>query len=1190
MNKYYHKIYCTVAGILLYITGVSQTPAFYHLTTANGLYDNHVRSVAIDGRGFLWIGTEEGLNSYDGHTVAVYLKEKYPALPSDLVSYLYCDSKNKVWVGTNEGAAWMNSSKNVYRVVLQDTITKFNTKAIIEIAKKGIVLITDKGQYSLETATNKWQQIKEIPNQLWFENIKAVQTDNNNKALIVTNDGVYVYDYSTNSIVKQYPVTAAISVCAMRDNEIAVGKKNGEVIIVNTVTGNTTRQYSLNTDLLNQANTPQPLEIKQASNGDLIIATGLNGLITINALGTVTRLAHDPVNPASIIANSAYRIAVDANGAVIIGTATAGVSMYNTQLTQAAFTGSFTDAKGNYYDNYTSKILETNDNSFWIGSYDRLIKWNKKNNSADFYYYLSKEGNEIKRGNILSMCSDRSGKLWVGIAGEGIATFSEASGVFTKFTLDTMLSPVFKTRAIINMMLDDEGKIIVCCNRGVFTIDPIKKKAYPLPNNEMANELSGKVIHSAFMDSKKRIWFASGNNGIYCFNKAGKKIFHYTATDGLPSDICYMLDEDTKGNLFVTTGMGFTIIHANGTIQSYTKQNGLRYSRCESVVIDNENNAWISNKKCLVRINSDNNQLEFFDEKAGLLNDGFRVGSCLKTTHGELFWGGYKGISYFDPQVLKKSVLPLQVSVSNIITEDSVIALDKGAAVEIGYRNNRVTFSFAATHPGIPGKTYYQYMLQGFDKEWQKAEDNNHARYTALPAGSYTFELKASIDGVHWTTAAEKTTLVIVPPIWMRWWFIAAAFLILAGGILLFIQNRNKKIKQHKEELEAEQAINYFASSLHEQQTVETILWDVARNCIGRLQFEDCVIYLLDEENNVLVQKAAYGPKSPKDFTIVEPLKIPVGKGITGTVALTGKAEIIADTTKDNRYITDDKQRLSEITVPLIWGDKVIGVIDCEHHKKNYFTQKHLSILNTIASLCANKIVRAKAEEEKRKAENILTNTQQKMAEVEMQALRAQMNPHFIFNCLNSINRYIVKSDQATASLYLTRFAKLIRLILDNSGNKNVLLSNELEALKLYIEMEALRFDKKFTYQVIIDRNVNTDSIELPPLIIQPYVENAIWHGLLHKDGGGQLIIGIKLLEENMLECTIEDNGVGRNMATALKSKSATSRKSLGMQLTENRLALLNRHAALNASINIIDMKDEQQQPAGTKVILLIPV
>jgi LytS/YehU family sensor histidine kinase len=377
---------------------------------------------------------------------------------------------------------------------------------------------------------------------------------------------------------------------------------------------------------------------------------------------------------------------------------------------------------------------------------------------------------------------------------------------------------------------------------------------------------------------------------------------------------------------------------------------------------------------------------------------------------------------------------------------------------------------------------------------------------------------------------------------------------------------------------------------MNEQQHVDDILWDVAKNCIGRLQFEDCVIYLVDEKRNVLVQKAAHGPKSPGKNEIYLPIEIPLGKGIVGSVAMSGKGEIIGDTTMDPRYILDDQLRYSEITVPIISHGKVLGVIDCEHSQKRFFTSKHLSILTTIASLCANKIVRAMAEEEKEKARVTLLQTQQKMADVEMQALRAQMNPHFIFNCLNSINRYIVKSDQATASLYLTKFAKLIRLILDNSNNKNVILSNELDALKLYIDMEALRFDKKFSYEIKVDPNVATDSIEVPPLIIQPYVENAIWHGLLHKQTVGHLKIHISLPDSSMLQCVIEDNGIGRARAKELKSKSVTTKRSLGLKLTENRLSLLNKHAELNASVEIIDLVEDTEEATGTRVILKMPV
>jgi LytS/YehU family sensor histidine kinase len=165
-----------------------------------------------------------------------------------------------------------------------------------------------------------------------------------------------------------------------------------------------------------------------------------------------------------------------------------------------------------------------------------------------------------------------------------------------------------------------------------------------------------------------------------------------------------------------------------------------------------------------------------------------------------------------------------------------------------------------------------------------------------------------------------------------------------------------------------------------------------------------------------------------------------------------------------------------------------------------------------------------------------------------------------------------------------------MRLILDNSNSKNVILTNELEALKLYIEMEALRFDKKFTYEIKIDGGMGADTIEVPPLIIQPYVENAIWHGLLHKEHNGHLSVRVSMVAEGMLQCIIEDNGIGRVKAKALKSKTATSRKSLGMTLTESRLGLLNKHAELNASVEILDLENVDREAVGTKVVLKIPV
>jgi signal transduction histidine kinase/DNA-binding response OmpR family regulator len=181
---------------------------------------------------------------------------------------------------------------------------------------------------------------------------------------------------------------------------------------------------------------------------------------------------------------------------------------------------------------------------------------------------------------------------------------------------------------------------------------------------------------------------------------------------------------------------------------------------------------------------------------------------------------------------------------------------------------------------------------------------------------------------------------------------------------LLYARQNMRNEQVIRTSRESERIIAYFATSLYGKNTVEEILWDVAKNCISQLGFTDCVIYLLNEETNLLEQKAAYGPKNPDAFEIANLITIPVGKGIVGTVAKTGVAEVIHDTSKDSRYIVDDQRRFSEITVPIVYENKVIGVIDSEHPQKNFFTDTHLRILSIIAALCSNKIVKARAEEE----------------------------------------------------------------------------------------------------------------------------------------------------------------------------------------------------------------------------------
>ncbi len=227
----------------------------------------------------------------------------------------------------------------------------------------------------------------------------------------------------------------------------------------------------------------------------------------------------------------------------------------------------------------------------------------------------------------------------------------------------------------------------------------------------------------------------------------------------------------------------------------------------------------------------------------------------------------------------------------------------------------------------------------------------------------------------------------------------------------------------------------------------------------------------------------------------------------------------------------------------------------------------------------------------KKKAENILTRKNQQIAtineELERKALRAQMDPHFIFNSLNSIQHFITTNNKTLALTYLSKFSKLIRQILENSVNHQVLIVDEIRLLEYYIQLEALRFDEKFEHQISIDESLDIHNTEIPFLLIQPYVENAIIHGLNNKDEKGSLKVSLEDKEQHIL-CTVEDNGVGREKAAQLKK--AKKHISRGMSVTKRRLELLNRDKKNKTLVDVVDIYDQYQCVAGTKVEIVIPM
>ena len=218
-----------------------------------------------------------------------------------------------------------------------------------------------------------------------------------------------------------------------------------------------------------------------------------------------------------------------------------------------------------------------------------------------------------------------------------------------------------------------------------------------------------------------------------------------------------------------------------------------------------------------------------------------------------------------------------------------------------------------------------------------------------------------------------------------------------------------------------------------------------------------------------------------------------------------------------------------------------------------------------------------------------ITEMNHKISEITQKNLRQQMNPHFIFNTLNSIQYYMYQHDKISTNNYLTKFSMLMRKTLENSQHTAIPIKDELDALQLYLELESLRFKEKFDYKIDVDEDIDVLIQKIPTMLIQPYVENAICHGLMNKDDKGFLNVNLQL-EHDHITCTIEDNGIGREAAMEIRDTKNKNHNSLGTRITESRLNLVNSLYGKNMKIEYTDLKDENGRPGGTRVVIQIPV
>lgn len=1135
-----------------------------------GLKTADIINIARDRDGFLWLASQSHVQRFDGAHTRIF--------PFDeTISQVYCDRQNRKWV-LARGKIYLLGNKDV----------QIQEKICIGPEGKGAIRLFDKpggelgllrtdGFYEWNAARQQFEPEK--PGfQKKGETYRGIFASLNSGIFFSTTDSVFYRQHGAAPMALTR-FKSLRSIIPFSPTEFLVSTFNFETYHVSMPGGKWTR-------INRPPDDPNPerllLFTGEPINPDEWLLASTEGLF-------VYRVSSKTISKPSIYTNGRllqnqgtithlYR---DEDGSVFMNHSD-GLYALIKGASQLFYVSDYQHENSRLPDNDIRNFTEDANGNIWLATTMGLAVLNMQTGALKSYTPSTKNY-PISFPSMRQVLADGP-LVWIGTSGKGIWKYDSRNGLFSR-----PFKPVRPEEQVIMERLNNTytwkmlklpgDRLFVASGSSNYLLD-LKKKSIQFVNFPTSSSIS----RSALLDSSGRIWHGTVN-GLSCVNNSLQALFAVrdSFTDKRVANFC-----EWRANRVLIASKGlYEIVVDNDTIASFQKKKGFpaeRFIYC--LKQDRKGYVWAGTDDGLFRYDPVHDITMPFGQADQVQTQAFNSDALFLDQRGWMYAGGKNGFNYFIPD----SVRPLNIHLKPALisftmgANDSVLYQQR-SKLEVPYNQRDIRFSISAPNFTHPFQIQYRYKIEGYSRQWIYNGNNYAASISNLPPGNYALTVSAGLNN-RWWNAAEPFSFTILKPWWQSIWFkllVLAMVAILVLGILY-------KRRLNRKNLEIKKTIDYFALSGAGHASAEEILWDIARNCISRLGFEDCVIYLLDEQRQMLVQKAAYGPKSPVDFQIVNPIEIPLGQGITGYVALTGKPLLVPDTSKDSRYLVDDEPRASELAIPIVHEGKTIGVLDSEHSRKRFFTTKHLETLQTIVSLCSAKISAALARDAMRKAREEMTGLHARMLESKFMNLRLQMNPHFLFNTLSSIQYLVISNQTNKANKYLSIFSGYLRAMLQHAETTMVSLEEELRMLKLYIELESLVLDESFTWQIVMDDEIDPEEIMIPCMLLQPFVENAIHHGLMHKVGEKRFDIQFQNHDEAFFTCLIEDNGIGRKAAESLKISPTASvmHESRAMAIVADRLNLIGEKTSQQALMQIEDIY-KQDQPAGTRVILQIP-
>jgi len=840
----YIKYQVATILLLVYALGTfSQSKVKFNiLNTDVGLSENFVNAVVKDRMGFIWIGTRDGLNRYDGYSFKIYKNEvKAPgSLSNNTVQSLFISKDGTLWVGTRGGLNKYDYKTDrfiAYKYEEGDQ-NSLSNNAVYSIYEDhlGVLWVGTFGggacAFDRKKKTFKrYMNNPREPGSLSGNAIRAITEDNDGE-LWVGVDGAGLNKFNRNTQLfthfrhnqaEDMSLGSDIVLCIMKDREglFWVGSWASGITRFDPRKGKAVQYLRHDPGNANTIASDENFQVVEASTGDIWIDTR-KGLDKLDPrTGKITHNQHDPLISTSLSYDILCNLYEDSNGILWACTEGGGVcqlDLYKKQF--VLYENDYKNFNSISYNDVTAITQDTYGN-YWAGTLNGLNKIDGNTGQIKRYYSEPGNNNSLVSNNIQNIIFDSKGNLWVGTSDKGVSKMNINTGACINYTQDESNPKAMNNNAVYCLLEDRQGDIWVGTYGGGINILNTSTNVFRHliidPKNQMQN-----VALSLFLDSGGDVWCGTMGHGLLKINPISLKFtaheFNPDDSSSISNNIVFSVAE-AADFLWVCTGGGGVNRLDKKTMKfkSYTVKDGLPSNQVFGALADDKGNLWFSTSRGLSKHNIENHSFRNYDQLDGLQGNSFNQNCAFKNSKGELFFGGKKGFNCFFPDSIRDNMQKPSVVITDFkIFNESVIPSGKGAIREeitmakevvVHYSQNNFSFAFAALHYSAPAKNRYKYMMEGYDETWIETDNTRRfASYTNLPGGEYTFRVIASNNDNVWNDKGVSLSVVIVPPFWKTYWFFAIIAAVIAAVIYMYIRHREAKTMRKRILLEQEVA------------------------------------------------------------------------------------------------------------------------------------------------------------------------------------------------------------------------------------------------------------------------------------------------------------------------------------------------------------------------------------------------